>query len=460
MINLPYNLPHNSFRLFFMFSKPSQTVYTVSRLNREIRTVLEQGFASLILTGEISNFITPASGHWYFSLKDEKAQIKAAMWRGNNRSQSYRPENGAQVTVRARVSLYEPRGDYQLIVEHMEPAGEGQLKQEFDALKMRLAAEGLFSSAYKKPLPQNINRVGVITSATGAAIKDILTVLKRRAPQLEVIIYPAMVQGKEAHVHLINQIQLANARNEVDVLIVGRGGGSLEDLWCFNHEQLARAIYQSELPIVSAVGHEIDTTISDYVADVRAATPSAAAELVSPNTQELHSKVIELINRLNNAFKHDMADKRALATQSQHRLNLCHPRNQLNQKAQRLDELTIALQQGMRNRLYQQERTLNNLTPRLMRQSPDKKLSQASHQLMQIQTRLEQAMQHKLQHAQNSLALQASRLDSVSPLNVLARGYSITKTPQGKVVKSVNHIKTGDVLITELADGAIKSTVL
>ncbi len=443
-----------------MFSKPSQTVYTVSRLNREIRTVLEQGFASLILTGEISNFITPASGHWYFSLKDEKAQIKAAMWRGNNRSQSYRPENGAQVTVRARVSLYEPRGDYQLIVEHMEPAGEGQLKQEFDALKMRLAAEGLFSSAYKKPLPLNINRVGVITSATGAAIKDILTVLKRRAPQLEVIIYPAMVQGKEAHVHLINQIQLANARNEVDVLIVGRGGGSLEDLWCFNHEQLARAIYQSELPIVSAVGHEIDTTISDYVADVRAATPSAAAELVSPNTQELHSKVIELINRLNNAFKHDMADKRALATQLQHRLNLCHPRNQLNQKAQRLDELTIALQQGMRNRLYQQERTLNNLTPRLMRQSPDKKLSQASHQLMQIQTRLEQAMQHKLQHAQNSLALQASRLDSVSPLNVLARGYSITKTPQGKVVKSVDHIKTGDVLITELADGAIKSTVL
>lgn len=443
-----------------MFSKPSQTVYTVSRLNREIRTVLEQGFASLILTGEISNFITPASGHWYFSLKDEKAQIKAAMWRGNNRSQSYRPENGAQVTVRARVSLYEPRGDYQLIVEHMEPAGEGQLKQEFDALKMRLAAEGLFSSAYKKPLPQNINRVGVITSATGAAIKDILTVLKRRAPQLEVIIYPAMVQGKEAHVHLINQIQLANARNEVDVLIVGRGGGSLEDLWCFNHEQLARAIYQSELPIVSAVGHEIDTTISDYVADVRAATPSAAAELVSPNTQELHGKVIELINRLNNAFKHDMADKRALATQLQHRLNLCHPRNQLNQKAQRLDELTIALQQGMRNRLYQQERTLNNLTPRLMRQSPDKKLSQASHQLMQIQTRLEQAMQHKLQHAQNSLALQASRLDSVSPLNVLARGYSITKTQQGKVVKSVDHIKTGDVLITELADGAIKSTVL
>ena len=443
-----------------MFSSSAKPVYTVSRLNREIRTLLEQGFASLILTGEVSNFITPASGHWYFSLKDDKAQIKAAMWRGNNRNQSYRPVNGAQVTVKARVSLYEPRGDYQLIVEHMEPAGEGQLKQEFDALKMRLAAEGLFSSVHKQPLPQNINRIGVITSATGAAIKDILTVLKRRAPQLEVIIYPAMVQGKEAHVHLINQIELANARDEVDVLILGRGGGSLEDLWCFNHEQLARAIFKSELPIVSAVGHEIDTTISDYVADVRAATPSAAAELVSPNTQELHNKVTQLINRLNNAFKHDIADKRARATQLQHRLNLCHPRNQLNQKAQRLDELSIALHQAMRNRLYQQERTLNNLTPRLMRQSPDKKLTQASHQLSQLQARLNQAIQQQLQQANNSLALQASKLDSVSPLNVLARGYSITKTQQGKVVKSVGQIKTGDVLITELADGSVESQVI
>ncbi|MBH0019653.1 exodeoxyribonuclease VII large subunit [Pseudoalteromonas sp. SWXJ133] len=442
-----------------MFSKPSQAVYTVSRLNREIRTILEQGFASLVLTGEISNFITPASGHWYFSLKDDKAQIKAAMWRGNNRNQSYRPVNGAQVTVKARVSLYEPRGDYQLIVEHMEPAGEGQLKQEFDALKMRLAAEGLFSSAHKQPLPQNINRIGVITSATGAAIKDILTVLKRRAPQLEVIIYPAMVQGKEAHVHLINQIELANTRDEVDVLILGRGGGSLEDLWCFNHEQLARAIFKSELPIVSAVGHEIDTTISDYVADVRAATPSAAAELVSPNTQELHNKVTQLVNRLSNAFKHGIADKRALATQLQHRLNLCHPRNQLNQKSQRLDELSIALQQAMRNRLYQQERTLNNLTPRLMRQSPDKKLATASHQLTQIQARLNQAIQHQLQQANNNLALQASRLDSVSPLNVLARGYSITKNEKNKVVKSVGDVKAGDTLITEFVDGVVHSQV-
>ena len=434
-------------------------IYTVSRLNREIRTVLEQGFASLILTGEISNFITPASGHWYFTLKDERAQVKAAMWRGNNRSQHYRPENGAQVTVRARVSLYEPRGDYQLIVEHMEPAGEGQLKQEFDELKMRLAAQGLFSSAHKKPLPHVVHRVGVITSATGAAIKDILTVLKRRAPQLEVVIYPATVQGKDAHAQLINKIALANERNEVDVLILGRGGGSLEDLWCFNNEQLAHAIFDSKLPIISAVGHEIDTTISDYVADIRAATPSAAAELVSPNSAELSNQVQQMLNRLANAFKHKMADKHRLAVQLKHKLTLCHPRNQLTQQAQRLDELTLALHNTMQQRFYQQERQLANSTQRLLQRSPDRKLAQADHQLQQLQARMKQAMQQRLGSAKNNLAMQAGRLDSVSPLNVLARGYSITKSKQGKVVKSASSVKSGDVLITELVDGTIESKV-
>ena len=436
-----------------------QTIYTVSRLNREIRTVLEQGFTSLILTGEISNFITPASGHWYFTLKDDRAQVKAAMWRGNNRGQRYRPENGAQVTVRARVSLYEPRGDYQLIVEHMEAAGEGQLKQQFDELKMRLAAEGLFSSAYKQPLPSIVHRVGVITSATGAAIKDILTVLKRRAPQLEVVIYPAMVQGKDAHLQLIDKINLANARNEVDVLILGRGGGSLEDLWCFNHELLARAIYASKLPIISAVGHEIDTTISDYVADVRAATPSAAAELVSPNSSELYNQIQQQLNRLANAFKHQLSTKQSTATALEHRLTLCHPRNQLNQQAQRLDELYLALQQAMQQRIYQHERHLNNLVPRLMQRSPERKLAQAGHQLQQLQTRLQQSMQQLLRNNQNALALQASRLGSVSPLNVLARGYSITKNEQGKVIKSASQVNQGDALTTELADGVIQSIV-
>lgn len=437
-----------------------QGVYTVSRLNKEIRSVLEKGFASLMLSGEISNFIAPASGHWYFTLKDDRAQVKAAMWRGNNRNQTFRPANGAQVTVRARVSLYEPRGDYQLIVEHMAPAGEGQLKAQFDELKMRLAAQGLFSSAYKKPLPTTINKVGVITSATGAAIKDILTVLKRRAPQLEVIIYPAMVQGKEAHKQLIEKIHLANQRNEVDVLILGRGGGSLEDLWCFNHEQLAQAIFDSELPIVSAVGHEIDTTISDYVADIRAATPSAAAELISPNSEELHNKVQQKVAALISAFRHNVAAQRSQAVHLQHRLNLCHPRNQLSQQNQRLDELSLSLHQAMNNRLHNHERIINNLLPRLMQNSPDRKVTHATHQLAELKGRLERQMQQQLSSANNNLALQASRLESVSPLSVLARGYSITKSEQGKVIKSVSNVEKDAVLITELSDGQLKSRVI
>lgn len=438
----------------------SQDIYTVSRLNKEIRSVLERGFSSLVLSGEISNFIAPASGHWYFTLKDDRAQVKAAMWRGNNRGQTFRPTNGAQVTVRARVSLYEPRGDYQLIVEHMAPAGEGLLKQEFDALKMRLAAEGLFSSAYKKPLPTHINRVGVITSATGAAIRDILTVLKRRAPQLEVVIYPAMVQGADAHSQLIEKINIANQRNEVDVLILGRGGGSLEDLWCFNHELLARAIYASNLPIVSAVGHEVDTTISDYVADIRAATPSAAAELVSPNSEELHSRVNQLVRHLNHAFKHALAVKRTTETQFEHRLQLCHPRNQLNQQAQKLDELSLALHRAMQSTIQRYERVLGNLTPRLMQSSPEKQLTRYEHLLTQLQGRLTQAIQHQFTTSRNHLSLQASRLDSVSPLSVLARGYSITKNKQGQVVKSVSQVNSGELLTTELADGQLQSKVV
>ncbi|MGO2013135.1 exodeoxyribonuclease VII large subunit [Pseudoalteromonas sp.] len=437
-----------------------QGVYTVSRLNKEIRSVLEKGFASLMLNGEISNFIAPASGHWYFTLKDDRAQVKAAMWRGNNRNQTFRPANGAQVTVRARVSLYEPRGDYQLIVEHIAPAGEGQLKAQFDELKMRLAAQGLFSSAYKKPLPISINKVGLITSATGAAIKDILTVLKRRAPQLEVIIYPAMVQGKDAHKQLIEKIKMANQRNEVDVLILGRGGGSLEDLWCFNHEQLAHAIFDSQLPIVSAVGHEIDTTISDYVADIRAATPSAAAELISPNSIELHSKVQQKIAALISAFRHNVAAHRSQAVHLQHRLNLCHPRNQLSQQTQRLDELSLSLQQAMINRLHNQERVINNLHPRLIKNSPDRKLTHAKHQLTELKSRLVQQIHQQLSSANNNLALQASRLESVSPLSVLARGYSITKSEQGRVVKSVSDIEKDTLLITELSDGQLKSRVI
>lgn len=443
---------------FSVSSSPQHRVYSVSKLNNEIRGILEQGFASLRLTGEISNFVAPASGHWYFSLKDDKAQIKAAMWRGNNRYSKYKPNNGAQVVVTARVSVYEPRGEYQLIVEHMEPAGEGQLKQQFEALKLQLAAEGLFSSAHKQPLPTNIIKVGVITSATGAAIKDILTVLQRRAPQLEVIIYPTQVQGSEAHLQIAEKIRLANMRNEVDVLIVGRGGGSLEDLWCFNEEYLAREIFASRLPIISAVGHEIDTTISDYVADLRAPTPSAAAELVSPDQHVIKKQIIEKYARLS----HLMLSKIKEAKQSNNallqRLKLQHPNSQLQQQAQRLDELSMRLQRAIKSQLAQKSNQLNLLQQRVKHQHPSRQLTTSKNELKQLQQRLLGAQSQKQQTAQQQLAMLAARLESISPLNVLARGYSITKKGQ-HVVKSVTQVKLGETLITQVHDGEIHTTV-
>ncbi|KZN60100.1 hypothetical protein N473_25240 [Pseudoalteromonas luteoviolacea CPMOR-1] len=433
-------------------------VYTVSRLNREIRSLLEQGFASLELTGEISNFVAPASGHWYFSLKDEKAQIKAAMWRGNNRYCKYRPENGAQVQVKARVSVYEPRGDYQLIVEQMAPAGEGLLKQQFEALQMQLAAEGLFNSFHKKPLPQQINRIGVVTSATGAAIKDILSVLKRRAPQLEITIYPSLVQGKEAAAQIAEKIALADKRNEVDVLIVGRGGGSLEDLWCFNEEVVARAIFACTLPVISAVGHEIDTTISDYVADLRAPTPSAAAELVSPDSSELISYVKDRKQRLAIALKRTLYDEQQHVARLQQRLSLQHPRNQLMQQEQRVDELQQRLLRALQYQQQKQHHKVNVLEHALLKFHPEKRLSNAKAKLDRLTSTLYNTMAQHSASQQNQLALLAARLDSVSPLAVLSRGYSITQK-NNHVVTSIADVKVGDTLVTQLADGQIHTQI-
>ncbi|MFY8352082.1 exodeoxyribonuclease VII large subunit [Pseudoalteromonas sp. SSM20] len=441
-----------------MLQNQIQKIYTVSLLNKEIRYLLEQNFFSLQLTGEISNFIAPSSGHWYFSLKDDNAQIRAAMWRGNNRSATFKPKNGDQVLVRARVSLYEPRGDYQLIVEHIEPAGEGQLKQEFDALKIKLAGEGLFASEFKKPLPNNIRRLGVITSPTGAAIKDILTVLEKRAPQLEVVIYPTLVQGNEAHLQLIEQLQLANQRNEVDVIIIGRGGGSMEDLWCFNHEMLARAIFASQLPVVSAVGHEIDTTISDYVADLRAATPSQAAEIVSPDKNHLTQHIDVLQSQLHqHMVKHLQVASHNYQVLEQ-RLLRYHPNNRLNQQAQLRDELEIRLLNSISRQLESAKYNQHALKARLEKATPQTKLTHASQNLQNLVTRLHSSQAKQLEFSEKQLAVLAAKLNATSPLAVLARGYSMTQK-DNKVVNSVEQLNEGDHLITQFADGHIQSTV-
>lgn len=262
-----------------MLSSQTSSIFTVSRLNQTVRLLLEQEMGQVWISGEISNFTQPASGHWYFTLKDDTAQVRCAMFRNSNRRVTFRPQHGQQVLVRANITLYEPRGDYQIIAESMQPAGEGLLQQKYEQLKAKLHSEGLFDQQHKQPLPSPAHCVGVITSKTGAALHDILHVLKRRDPSLPVIIYPTAVQGDDAPGQIVRAIELANARGECDVLIVGRGGGSLEDLWSFNDERVARAIFASRIPVVSAVGHETDVTIADFVADLRAPTPSAAAKL-------------------------------------------------------------------------------------------------------------------------------------------------------------------------------------
>ncbi|MFN6972680.1 MAG: exodeoxyribonuclease VII large subunit, partial [Rheinheimera sp.] len=367
-------------------------IYTVSRLNSEVRLTLELQFRQLWLVGEVSNFVAASSGHWYFSLKDQAAQVKVAMFKTSNRNAAFTPRNGQQVMVRARISVYEPRGEYQLLADFIEPAGDGLLRQQYEQLKAKLAAEGLFAAERKKSLPANPRKIGVITSPTGAAIRDILTVLQRRAPALEVIIYPSLVQGAQAAADLTAALQLAIRRNECDVLIIGRGGGALEDMWCFNDETLARTIAHCPIPIVSAVGHEIDFSISDFVADLRAATPSAAAELVSPDQQHQLSQLLQLKQRLAQSIRQRLGFAAQQFLHQHSKLQLLHPARRLQQQQQRLDELQIRLSQAMQQRLQRKSQQLQLQQKSLALVSPQQRLQRQQQQLQQLQHKLQQAM--------------------------------------------------------------------
>lgn len=442
-----------------MSSLTNNNIFTVSRLNSEVRLLLENEMGIVWLVGEISNFSAPVSGHWYFTLKDSRAQVKCAMFRGNNRRVTFKPQNGNQVLVKARLSLYEPRGDYQLIIENMQPEGDGRLQQEFDELKMKLAAEGLFAQSSKQPLPENPTRVGVITSKTGAALHDILDVLKRRDPTLPIVIYPSIVQGDTAAISIAQAIGRANERKECDVLIVGRGGGSLEDLWCFNNEILARTIAASQIPIVSAVGHEVDVTIADFVADMRAPTPSAAAELVSRDNNHKVLSLKQKRQHLRQAMLQYLTDHKSSLNMLERKLERKHPSYQLQQQSQRLDELEQRLRVAMNQRLSGNSRTMVNLDHRLALHNPQRKLNQLQSELSSSKAKLFDAMDRQLLLSRHQLALAAEKLDTVSPLATLKRGYSITQLENGDVVTDANKIKTGDVLITRLADGNIRSTV-
>ncbi len=441
-----------------------QHILQISELTKKVRFILESELNTVWLTGEISNFIAASSGHWYLSLKDAKSQVKCAMFKGSNRrvrlTNGAKPINGQQVLVRAKVSLYEPRGDFQLIIEHMEDAGTGLLRQQYEQLKNKLNLQGIFDLSHKKSLPKHITCVGIVTSPTGAAVKDILTVLKRRNPNIKAIIYPSLVQGEYAQRDICHAIENANERNECDVLIVGRGGGSLEDLWPFNEERVVHAIYNSELPIISAVGHEIDTTLSDYVADLRAPTPSAAAELVSSDSSELLNQIIMLKRRLVNVQQGKLVHLASERNHLQHRLSQVHPEQQLQLQQQKSDELSLRLKQAMQRNITQIRNTPAQLNQRLLQQSPIKSIQLHQEKISQNNHRITQAMQNALQHKSESFVHVIEQLHLVSPLATIARGYSVTRNKNNNVITKVEQVSSGELINVQLSNGHINATVI
>lgn len=438
-------------------SGTGRDVLSVSQLNRRSKQILETHLPLVWVEGEVSNLSRPSSGHWYFTLKDDQAQVRCAMFRNRNQLVRFNAAQGQQLLLRARVSLYEGRGDYQLIVEHMEEAGFGALQRAFEELKTRLSQEGLFASERKRPLPTLPKHIGVITSPTGAAIRDILSVLKRRFPAVPVTVLPVPVQGKEAAPAIVSALDLANRSELFDVLILARGGGSLEDLWPFNEEAVARAIYASRTPVVSAVGHEVDFSIADFVADVRAPTPSAAAELVVPEALHYENRLQAGLARLYQTMQRRIADNRALLEHISRRLR--HPGERLQQQSQRLDELETRLARAFHAQLTRKQQQLGTLMARQKALPLGSRLQQLRRELGQWQTQLNRQMHHQLQHQQQRLGEAVRLLNSVSPLNTLERGYAIVTDAQGQVLRTTEQVQVGDTVKSRLASGIITSTV-
>jgi exodeoxyribonuclease VII large subunit len=439
---------------------PERIVYTVSRLNREVRVLLERGLAVIWLEAELSNFTQPASGHWYFTLKDPEAQIRGALFRQRNVTLGFTPKSGQLVLVRGRVSLYEPRGDYQMIVDHMEPAGVGALRQKFERLKAQLAAEGLFAPERKRPLPAFPHRIGVITSPSGAAIRDVLHILRRRYPPAQVLIYPSPVQGAAAVPGLLQALQLAAARADCDVLILTRGGGSIEDLWAFNDERVARAIRACPIPVVSGIGHEIDFTIADFVADRRAPTPSAAAELVVPDRQELLSVLHRIGERLIQSGRRELRMASQLLAALRHRLQRTHPGVRLQHGAQRLDELEQRLRKALLAHVQQQNIRLGRALTSLLRATPAHYVARLDARNAELGMRLQHALQRRMQASLHRLHVAQQKLDAVSPLATLARGFAVVTRTDGSVIIDAGTVAVGDEIRARLHRGALRARVV
>ena len=476
--------------------RPVKDIYPVSRLVREARLLLDGSFPLLWVEGEISNLAMPGSGHVYFTLKDEAAQVRCAMFRNRNRNLRFTPENGQQVLLRVRVTIYENRGEFQLIVEHMEEAGSGALQRAYEALKDRLGKAGLFDTAHKKALPLMPATLGIISSPDGAAVHDILSVIRRRFPAVDIIIYPVPVQGDAAPAAIQDAISVAVSRAECDVLIIGRGGGSLEDLWSFNDERVAQAIFDCPIPVISAVGHEIDFSIADFVADVRAPTPSAAAELAVPDAhalletlqnkrqrlqrtimQQLHSsrrhvhflqqrlprpdRFIRLqktqhqrqLQQLHSALRRRLENQQQKVDYLSARLK--HPSEQIAANKRLVETLNQRLAQAHRARLNQQYVQLDNLRRRFYAQTSVSLIRQQQTYTAQLRQQLHQRMQQRLQLARRQLEQQTRTLSAVSPLNTLQRGYSITTREQGGLIREAAQVSPGDAVEVRLQHGRL-----
>jgi exodeoxyribonuclease VII large subunit len=485
-------------------ARPDRDIYSVSRLNREVRVLLERGFGSVWLEAEISNFARPGSGHWYFSLKDSGAQVRCAMFRQRNMLCTFAARDGQKVLVRARIGLYEPRGEYQLIVDHMEDAGLGALKRQFEELSAKLRLEGLFAAERKRPLPTLPKRIGVITSPTGAAVQDILHVLARRFRASSVLIYPVAVQGAQAPAEIVAALEAAGRRAECDVLILARGGGSLEDLWAFNDERLARAIAASPIPVVTGIGHEIDLTIADFAADVRAPTPSAAAELVVPDAEEWLDAFVRLGTRVQRGMHRRLVEHGERLRWLIGRAALVNPAARLSARAQRLDELEQSLVRTLHRQLQEHRERLRWLTGRAALVSPSTRLVQQLLRLENLDQRLHRAWRQGLNSRLAALGDNRSRLwqvspvarvrdaaarhgtlfarlhaagfeqtrrarerllplvrtlQAVSPLATLERGYAIVSIEGGEILRDAADAQPGSIIEARLARGSIRAKV-
>jgi len=438
----------------------SENILSVSSLNSMARSLLESNFPAVIVEGEISNLAVPSSGHWYLTLKDKSSQLRCAMFVNRNRMVRFKPENGKQIIVRGRLSIYEGRGDYQLILDGMEEAGDGALQRAFEQLKRKLHDEGLFADENKQAMHSHYRHIGVITSATGAAVKDILSVFARRFPATRITLLPVAVQGKAAADEIVRAIKQANNLSQklgLQALIVGRGGGSLEDLQAFNEERLARAIFASELPICSAVGHEVDFTIADFVADLRAPTPSAAAEQLSPNQEDYFELLLSTGAQFTNAIK--LAIKRSRQQLTWIAKQLKHPDRRLQEQSQNLDRLDIRLRRAMASNIASQRVELTQMQRTLLANSPKQLLERNQIRLTAGRSRLDQSLRSLLAARRSSLQTLSRSLNSVSPLSTLARGYSITLDSSSNVIRSAEAVKVGATISTRLGEGEIISTV-